>query len=135
MSIGTITEAKIKEIFKDEFERYFRETHGTFVIEGGNPTERHEPCEYALTTQSAQGISFFEGGIAKCRAGKNFEIYSGDSLRSVELNRFAIVLDAETGSVKIIAKTGDVVADSDYIRNYSAGSYKLFLSPESFGFF
>ena len=78
MSIGTITEAKIKEIFKDEFERYFRETHGTFVIEGGNPTERHEPCEYSMTTQSAQGISFYEGGIAKCRAGKNFEIYSGD---------------------------------------------------------
>ena len=31
-----------------------------------------------MTTQSAQGISFYEGGIAKCRAGKNFEIYSGD---------------------------------------------------------
>ena len=27
-----LKEAKIKEIFKDEFERYFRETHGTFVI-------------------------------------------------------------------------------------------------------
>ena len=64
MSIGTITEAKIREIFKDEFERHYRETHHTFVIEGGCPTERHEPCEYSMTTQSAQGVSFYEGGIA-----------------------------------------------------------------------
>ena len=36
MSIGTITEAKIREIFKDEFERHYRETHHTFSIEGGS---------------------------------------------------------------------------------------------------
>ena len=35
MSIETITEAKIREIFKDEFERHYRETHHTFSIEGG----------------------------------------------------------------------------------------------------
>ena len=77
MSIGTVTEGKIREIFKDEFERYFREVHGTYVVESGGPTDRHEQSEYCVTTQSAQGIHFYEGGIAKIKANKNFELYSG----------------------------------------------------------
>ena len=71
-----MTEEEVKKLFKDEFERYFREVHGTFVVEAGCPTDRHEPAEYSMTTQSAQGISFYEGGIGKMRAGKNLEIYS-----------------------------------------------------------
>ena len=113
MSIGTITEAKIKEIFKDEFERHYREVHHTFSIEGGCPTDRHEPCEYSMITQSAQGISFFEGGIAKCRAGKNFEIYSGDdpSIGDGEVtgeggNAFKI--ECKHGRILITAKTSDI---------------------------
>ena len=113
MSIGTITEAKIREIFKDEFERHYRETHHTFSIEGGNPTDRHEPCEYSMITQSAQGISFFEGGIVKMRANKNFEIYSGDdpSIGDGEVtgeggNAFKI--ECKHGRILITAKTSDI---------------------------
>ena len=113
MSIETITEAKIREIFKDEFERHYRETHHTFSIEGGCPTDRHEPCEYSMITQSAQGISFYEGGIAKCRAGKNFEIYSGDdpSIGDGEVtgeggNAFKI--ECKHGRILITAKTSDI---------------------------
>ena len=28
-----MTEEEVKKLFKDEFERYFREVHGTFVVE------------------------------------------------------------------------------------------------------
>ena len=113
MSIGTITEAKIKEIFKDEFERYFRETHGTFVIEGGCPTERHEPCEYSMTTQSAQGISFYEGGIGKMRAGKNLEIYSGDDAsigdgKVTGEGGNAFKVECKNGRIVLIAKSSDI---------------------------
>ena len=113
MSIGTITESKIREIFKDEFERHYREVHHTFSIEGGCPTDRHEPCEYALTTQSAQGLSYYEGGICKMRAGKNFEIYSGDdaSIGDGEVtgeggNAFKI--ECKHGRILITAKTSDI---------------------------
>ena len=113
MSIGTITEEKIREIFKDEFERHYRETHHTFVIEGGCPTDRHEPCEYSMTTQSAQGLSFYEGGIGKMRAGKNFEIYSGDdpSIGDGEVtgeggNAFKI--ECKHGRILITAKSSDI---------------------------
>ena len=68
MSIGTITEEKVREIFKDEFERYYRRSYPTFEVTGGGPTDRHEQSEYCVTTQSAQGIHFYEGGIAKIKA-------------------------------------------------------------------
>ena len=113
MSIGTITEAKVKEIFKDEFERYFRETHGTFVIEGGCPTDRHEPAEYSMTTQSAQGISFYEGGIGKMRAGKNLEIYSGDDAsigdgKVTGEGGNAFKVECKHGRIVLIAKSSDI---------------------------
>ena len=59
------------------------------------------------------------------KANKSFEIYSGDSLRSVELNRFAIVLDAETGSIKIIAKTGDVVIEGENVKINASDTIQL----------
>ena len=76
--LGTVTEERIREIFKDEFERYYRRKYPTFEITGGGPTAKHEPSEFCLTTNNKQILHFYEGGIAKMRAGKNFEIYSGD---------------------------------------------------------
>ena len=108
-----MTEEEVKKLFKDEFERYFRETHGTFVVEGGCPTDRHEPAEYSMTTQSAQGISFYEGGIGKMRAGKNLEIYSGDdsSIGNGEVtgeggNAFKV--ECKNGRIVLIAKSSDI---------------------------
>ena len=113
MSIGTVTEDKIREIFKDEFERYFRETHGTFVFQGGCPTERHEPCEYSVTTQSAQGFHFYEGGIGKIKANKNLEIYSGydSSIGNGEVtgeggNAFKV--ECKNGRILITSKASDI---------------------------
>ena len=108
-----MTEEEVKKLFKDEFERYFREVHGTFVVEAGCPTDRHEPCEYSVTTASAQGISFYEGGIAKCRAGKNFEIYSGDdaSIGNGEVTGEggnAFKLECKNGRIVLIAKSSDI---------------------------
>ena len=76
--LGTVTEERIREIFKDEFERYYRRKYPTFEITGGGPTAKHETSEFCLTTNNKQILHFYEGGIAKMRAGKNFEIYSGD---------------------------------------------------------
>ena len=108
-----MTEQEIREIFKDEFERYFREVHGTFVIESGCPTDRHEPCEYSMTTQSAQGISFYEGGIGKMRAGKNLEIYSGDDAsigdgKVTGEGGNAFKVECKNGRIVITAKSSDI---------------------------
>ena len=113
MSIGTITEEKVREIFKDEFERYYRRSYPTFEVTGGGPTDRHEQSEYCVTTQSAQGIHFYEGGIAKIKANKNFELYSGydASIGNGEVlgeggNAFKI--ECKNGRIVILAKASDI---------------------------
>ena len=113
MSIGTITEEKVREIFKDEFERYYRRSYPTFEVTGGGPTDRHEQSEYCVTTQSAQGMHFYEGGIAKMKANKNFELYSGydASIGNGEVlgeggNAFKI--ECKNGRILILAKASDI---------------------------
>ena len=113
MSIGTITEEKVREIFKDEFERYYRRSYPTFEVTGGGPTDRHEQSEYCVTTQSAQGIHFYEGGIAKIKANKNFELYSGydASIGDGEVtgeggNAFKI--ECKHGRILITSKASDI---------------------------
>ena len=108
-----ITEAEVKKIFKDEFERYYRRSYPTFEVTGGGPTDRHEQSEYCVTTQSAQGIHFYEGGIAKIKANKNFELYSGydASIGNGEVtgeggNAFKI--ECKHGRIVITAKSSDI---------------------------
>ena len=108
-----ITEEEVKKIFKDEFERYYRRSYPTFEVTGGGPTDRHEQSEYCVTTQSAQGIHFYEGGIAKIKANKNFELYSGydASIGNGEVtgeggNAFKI--ECKHGRIVITAKSSDI---------------------------
>ena len=108
-----ITEEEVKKIFKDEFERYYRRSYPTFEVTGGGPTQRHEQSEYCVTTQSAQGIHFYEGGIAKIKANKNFELYSGydASIGDGEVtgeggNAFKI--ECKHGRILITSKASDI---------------------------
>ena len=108
-----ITEAEVKKIFKDEFERYYRRSYPTFEVTGGGPTERHEQSEYCVTTQSAQGIHFYEGGIAKIKANKNFELYSGydASIGDGEVTGeggIAFKIECKHGRILITSKASDI---------------------------
>ena len=133
MSIGTITEEKVREIFKDEFERYYRRSYPTFEVTGGGPTDRHEQSEYCVTTQSAQGIHFYEGGIAKIKANKNFELYSGydASIGDGEVtgeggNAFKI--ECKHGRILITSKASDIELNA---RNISLVAKKnIYLEAE-----
>ena len=134
MSIGTITEEKVREIFKDEFERYYRRSYPTFEVTGGGPTDRHEQSEYCVTTQSAQGIHFYEGGIAKIKANKNFELYSGydASIGDGEVtgeggNAFKI--ECKHGRILITTKASDIELNA---RNISlVASKNIYLDAET----
>ena len=113
MSIGTITEEKVREIFKDEFERYYRRSYPTFEVTGGGPTDRHEQSEYCVTTQSAQGIHFSEGGIAKIKANKNLDLYSGYDASSGDgevtgEGGNAFKVECKHGRIVLIAKSSDI---------------------------
>ena len=36
-----MTEEEIREIFKDEFQRFYKRVFPTFTMSGGHPTEKH----------------------------------------------------------------------------------------------
>ena len=82
-----MTEQEIREIFKDEFQRFYKRVFPTFTMSGGHPTEKHGTAELCLTTQSSQGCHFYEGGIALCgrnivlNAKKNIYIDAKDNVR------------------------------------------------------
>lgn len=116
---------EVERIVKEELEDYFRMSRPGFTMSSGHKTSGHGLAEFSLTTDSIQGMHFYRQGNVKMKANKSFEIYSGDSLRSVELNRFAIVLDAETGSIKIIAKTGDVVIEGENVKINASDTIQL----------
>ena len=45
--------------FKDEFEKYYVRRYPTFTITGGGPTAKHQPAEFALTTEQEQFHHFY----------------------------------------------------------------------------
>ena len=76
-SSTSLTEEDIRKIVKDEvekYDKYYRRTYPTFEITGGGPTLEHEESEYCLTTESSQGLHFYQGGIGKLGANKTIEI-------------------------------------------------------------
>ena len=133
MSLENVTEEKIREIFKDEFERYYRRCFPTFEVTGGGPTDQHEQSEYCLTTQSAQGIHFYEGGIAKIKANKNLEIYSGYDAsigdgESTGEGGNAFKVECKHGRILITSKASDIELNA---RNISLVAKKnIYLEAE-----
>ena len=108
-----LTEEEIRKIFKDEFESYYQRVFPTFVVSGGAPTAKHERSEYCMTTKSAQGVHFYEGGIAKIRANKNLEIYSGDDPdigngESTGEGGNSFKIECKNGRILIFAKSSDI---------------------------
>jgi len=107
-----MTEEDIKKVV-DEFEKYYRRKYPTFEITGGGPTAKHQPAEFALTTEEEQILHFYKGGVGKLASNKSFEIYSG---HDADVNNgevtgegaIAIKLECKNGRIHIEAKSSDI---------------------------
>ena len=107
-----MTEEEIKKVV-DDFEKYYRRKYPTFEITGGGPTAKHQPAEFALTTEEKQILHFYKGGIGKLASNKSFEIYSG---HDADVNNgevtgegaIAIKLECKNGRIHIEAKSSDI---------------------------
>ena len=68
----------VKKLVADEVQNYFRMSRPGFEIASGHKTNGHGVAEYCMTTDTAQGIHFYEDGQCKMSSKKSIEIYSGD---------------------------------------------------------
>ena len=92
----------------DEFARdYFAMRRPGFNIESNFQTEGHGKGEFAISTDTNQGLHFYQSGNSKYYANKSIEIYSGKNASDDDV--MTIVLDANNGNIKITAHTGDLI--------------------------
>ena len=99
--------------FKEHIARFFRDTKPTCSITGGGPTDLHGRSEYCVSTNTGQGLHFYEGGEGKIKSNKCFEIYSGylPEVNNGEVTGegdIAIKLECKNGVIHIESKSSDI---------------------------
>ena len=102
----------VKKLVADEVQNYFRMSRPGFEIASGHRTNGHGVAEYCMTTDTAQGIHFYEDGQCKMSSKKSIEIYSGDKAGEDD---FSITIQTSHGDVKVSAKKNDVVIEGKTI--------------------
>ena len=116
-SSSALTEEDIRKIVRDEvdkYDKYYRRTYPTFEITGGGPTLEHGESEYCLTTESSQGLHFYQGdgGIGKLGANKTIEIQAGHvspgNGKGLGGGGNAIKLQCKNGRILIFAESSDI---------------------------
>ena len=106
-----MTEEEVQKLVKEEFDNlareYFAMRRPGFNIESGFKTLGHDIAEFCVSTDSGQGMHFYQPGNAKILSNKSVEIYSGRAQSDDEA--MTIVLDAKNGCIKITAPNGDLI--------------------------
>ena len=107
-----MTEEEVQKLVKEKFDEYAAEYFSMrrpgFNIESGTRTEGHGHTEFAVTTDSIQGIHFYDTGNCKLAANKSVEIYGGKT--AVEKDE-AVVIQAKNGNVHIKAPNGNLILE------------------------
>ena len=115
----------VEEIVDKKLENYFSMSRPGFIIESGQEILGHPGTgEFCVTTDSLQGIHFYNQGNAKIGANKSIEIYAGDDNKNGPKD-MAIVLEASNGSVKITAKTDDLILEGNNVKIHAKDTLQL----------
>ena len=115
----------VEEIVEKKLENYFRMNRPGFEIISGHEVMGHPGTgEFCMTTDSLQGIHFYNQGQCKLGANKSIEIYAGDDNKNGPKD-MAIVLEASNGSVKITAKTDDLILQGNNIKIHAEDELQL----------
>lgn len=102
-------EKKVEEILDKKLENYFRMSRPGFTIESGGMTGGHGRGEFMMTTDSIQGLHFYDQGNCKIKSNATTEIVSGFE---TDPGTPAICLRAKGGNINFNAKTGSVIIQS-----------------------
>ena len=98
----------VNKIVEEKLENYFRMSRPGFEIISGHKVPGHGIGEFCMTTDTTQGIHFYQGGRGKIGANQSIEIYGGDGgVEDGKINKkedYGIVIEAINGSVLIKAQ-------------------------------
>ena len=121
-----VSSEKIKDLVdklvEDKLENYFRMSRPGFEIVSGHKVPGHDVGEFCMTTDTAQGIHFYQDGQCKISSKKSIEIYSGDKSGEED---FSIVIQTSHGDVKITAKQNDVLIQGNRIMIHASELLQL----------
>ena len=112
----------VKKLVADEVQNYFRMSRPGFEIASGHRTNGHGVAEYCMTTDTAQGIHFYDDGQCKISSKKSIEIYSGDKAGEED---FSITIQTSHGDIKVSAKKNDVVIEGKTIMIHAGDHLQL----------
>ena len=112
----------VKKLVADEVQNYFRMSRPGFEIVSGHKVPGHDIGEFCMTTDTAQGIHFYEDGQCKMSSKKSIEIYSGDKSGEED---FSIVIQTSHGDIKITAKQNDVLIQGNRIMIHASELLQL----------
>ena len=112
----------VEKIIEDKLENYFRMSRPGFEIVSGHKVPGHDIGEFCMTTDTAQGIHFYEDGQCKIGSKKSIEIYSGDKAGEED---FSITIQTSHGDIKVSAKQNDVVIQGNRIMIHASELLQL----------
>ena len=112
----------VDKIVDEKLDNYFRMTRPGFEIVSGHKVPGHDLGEFCMTTDTAQGIHFYQDGQCKISSKKSIEIYSGDKSGEED---FSIVIQTSHGDVKITAKQNDVLIQGNRIMIHASELLQL----------
>ena len=112
----------VKKLVADEVQNYFRMSRPGFEIASGHRTNGHGVAEYCMTTDTAQGIHFYDDGQCKISSKKSIEIYSGDKAGEED---FSITIQTSHGDIKVSAKKNDVLIEGKTIMIHAGDHLQL----------
>ena len=112
----------VDKIVDEKLDNYFRMTRPGFEIVSGHKVPGHDLGEFCMTTDTAQGIHFYQDGQCKISSKKSIEIYSGDKAGEED---FSIVIQTSHGDVKITAKKNDVLIEGNRIMIHASELLQL----------
>ena len=91
---------------RKRFERFYRRAYPGFTISSGTDTLAHGRSELCLTTETSQGIHFYEQGNCKLGSRNSIELRTGDKATGKDV---AVTISAENGHIVIEAPNGNLV--------------------------